>query len=139
MNAGRLHLASLNFQAKANRALEQIVKTGADALNGSGGASRKPPQELAEAYRDLAPKDEKTLTAAIQALTEVKSPAEFIELQQRQIGEGVLDALVDGTDHDAPSGPAALIGDLIDRIDAGVSRMTRFVTVVFVPNARLVH
>ncbi len=48
---------------------------------------------MAKAYQDLASKNAKTLTAAIQALAAVKSPTEFIELQQKQIREGVLDAL----------------------------------------------
>jgi hypothetical protein len=37
----------------------------------------------------LATKNAKNLTAAMQALAAVKSPAEFIELQQRLIKEGV--------------------------------------------------
>jgi hypothetical protein len=77
----------------ANKTVEQIVNASADALNESGNASRDALQELAKAYQDLASKNAKALTAAIEAPAAVKSPAEFIELQRKQIMEGVLDAL----------------------------------------------
>ncbi|MGO9453449.1 MAG: phasin family protein [Candidatus Binataceae bacterium] len=51
----------------------------------SGNASRAAVQELTRAYQELATKNAKNLTAAMQALAAVKSPAEFIELQQRLI------------------------------------------------------
>jgi hypothetical protein len=38
---------------------------------------------FSRAYQELATKNAKNLTAAMQALAAVKSPAEFIELQQR--------------------------------------------------------
>ena len=43
----------------------------------------------------MATKNAKNLTAAMQALAAVKSPAEFIELQQRLIKEGVEAAVSD--------------------------------------------
>ena len=46
-------------------------------------------QELTKAYQELATKNVKNLTAAMQALAAVKSPTEFMELQQRLIKEGV--------------------------------------------------
>ena len=53
-------------------------------------------QGLTRAYRELATKRyRRTLTAAMQALAAVKSPAEFIELQQRLIKEGVEAAVTD--------------------------------------------
>src|SRR6476646_3803440 len=58
---------------KGGEAAEKIVKGNAEALTVSGNASR----------------------AAVQALTAVKSPAEFIELQQRRIKEGVEAAVND--------------------------------------------
>ena len=61
----------------------------------SGNASRAAVQELTRAYQELATKNAKNLTAAMQALAAVKSPAEFIELQQRLIKEGVEAAVSD--------------------------------------------
>ena len=61
----------------------------------SGNASRAAVQELTRAYQELATKNAKNLTAAIQALAAVKSPAEFLELQQRLIKEGVEAAVSD--------------------------------------------
>jgi hypothetical protein len=77
----------------AIRSVEQNANASADALNESGNASRLALRELAKAHQELATRSMKTLTAADQRLSAVKSPAEFIELQQMQIREGVLDAL----------------------------------------------
>ena len=52
-------------------------------------------EELTKAYQELATKNAKNLTAAIQALSAVKSPTEFIELQQRLIKDGVEAAVSD--------------------------------------------
>ena len=52
-------------------------------------------QELTKAYQELATKNVKNLTAAMQALAAVKSPTEFMELQQRLIKEGVEAAVSD--------------------------------------------
>lgn len=76
-----------------NRAVERTVHVGADALNETGAASRAALEQLAMAYQDLATRSAKALTSAIQTLSSVKNPAEFIELQQMQIKAGVLDAL----------------------------------------------
>jgi hypothetical protein len=70
---------------KGGEAAEKIVKGNAEALTVSGNASRAAVQELTRAYQELATKNAKNLTAAMQALAAVKSPAEFIELQQRLI------------------------------------------------------
>ena len=80
---------------KGGEAAEKIVKPSAEALTVSGNASRAAVQELIRAYRELATKNAKNLTAAMQALAAVKSPAEFIELQQRLIKEGVEAAVSD--------------------------------------------
>ena len=71
------------------------MKGGTEALTESGNASRAAVQELTKAYQELATKNAKNLTAAMQALAAVKSPAEFIELQQRLIKEGVEAAVSD--------------------------------------------
>ena len=52
-------------------------------------------QELTKAYQELATKNVKNLTAAMQALAAVKSPTEVMELQQRLIKEGVEAAVSD--------------------------------------------
>ena len=79
---------------KGGEAAEKIVKGNAEALTVSGNASRAAVQELTRAYQELATKNAKNLTAAIQALAAVKSPAEFIELQ-RLIKEAVEAAVSD--------------------------------------------
>jgi phasin family protein len=78
---------------KGGEAAEKIVKGNAEPL--SSNASRAAVQELTRAYQELATKNAKNLTAAMQALAAVKSPAEFIELQQRLIKEGVEAAVSD--------------------------------------------
>lgn len=78
--------------------LEQITaatKANADSLTKSGNAAIAGFQELAKAYQALATKNAEKLTASIQALSSVKSPAEFIELQQKLIKEGVDAAVGD--------------------------------------------
>jgi phasin family protein len=91
-----------------NPTVVKIAKTNADALTetgnasraavalaDSGNASRAAVHELTKAYQELASKNVICLTAAIQALAAVKSPAEFIELQRRLIKEGVEAAVSD--------------------------------------------
>ena len=82
--------------AKSSRAAETITKGGAEALTESGNASRAAVQELTKAYQELATKNAKNLTAAVQALSAVKSPTEFFELQQKLIKDGVEAAVADG-------------------------------------------
>jgi phasin family protein len=74
---------------------ETIMKSGSEALSESGAASRTAIQELTKAYQELATKNAKNLTAAIQALSAVKSPPEFMELQQKLIKDGVEAAVSD--------------------------------------------
>jgi len=80
---------------KSGQTAERIMRDGVGVLTESGNASRAAFQELTKAYQELATKNAKTLTAAIQALSAVKNPVEFIELQQKQIKEGVQAALSD--------------------------------------------
>src|SRR5271157_2870486 len=87
--------AATQALTKTGDAAEKIVKGNAEALTESGNASRAAVQELTRAYQELATKNAKNLTAAMQALAAVKSPAEFIELQQRLIKEGVEAAVSD--------------------------------------------
>jgi phasin family protein len=79
----------------SGEAAEKMMKGNADALSESGNASKAAVQELTKAYGELAAKNAKNLTAAMQALAAVKSPTEFMELQQRLIKEGVAAAVSD--------------------------------------------
>ena len=87
--------ASAEALAKSGEAAEKIMKGNAEALADSGNASRAAVQELTRAYQELATKNAKNLTAAMQSLAAVKSPAEFMALQQRLIKEGVEAAVSD--------------------------------------------
>jgi phasin family protein len=87
--------ASAEALTKGGEAAEKIVKVNAEALTESGNSTRAAIQELTRAYQELASKNAKNLTAAMQALAAVKTPAEFIELQQRLIKEGVEAAVSD--------------------------------------------
>ncbi len=53
-------------------------------------------QALAEAYKDMAARNAQKLTASLKLLSAVKTPAEFFELQQTLIREGVEAAVHDG-------------------------------------------
>jgi hypothetical protein len=91
------HIAKENaaFLSKSDQAPENIVKGNAEALAENDKASRAPIQELTQAYQELATKNARNLTAAMQAFAVVKSPGEFMELQQRLIKEGVQAAVSD--------------------------------------------
>ena len=53
---------------------------------------------MTRAYQELATKNAKNLTAAMQALAGVRGPAELLELQRRLIKEGV-EAAVSDSEH----------------------------------------
>jgi phasin family protein len=93
--AEQIFEATAEAPTKSGEAAEKIVKGNADALTESNNASRAAIQELTRAYQELATKNAKNLTAAMQSLAAVKSPVEFIELQQRLIKEGVQAAVSD--------------------------------------------
>lgn len=81
-----------------NATFDQITaatKANVDALTKGGNAAIAGFQELAKAYQTLATKNAEKLTASIQALASVKTPAEFVELQQKLIKEGVDAAVTD--------------------------------------------
>src|SRR3984885_1655703 len=81
--------------ARSGEAANEMIKGNVVALTETGNASRAAVQELTKAYQELTTKNARNLTAAMQALVGVKSPAEFIELQQRLIKEGVETAVGD--------------------------------------------
>ncbi len=91
------NIAKTNADAltKSSRAAETFLKGGAESLTESGNAARAAIQELAKAYQELATKNANNLTAALQALSAVKSPTEFFELQQKLIKVGVEAAVAD--------------------------------------------
>ena len=80
---------------KNGHAAETFMKDGAATMTESGAASKAGVQELTKAYQELATKNVHNLTAAVQALSAVKSPTEFFELQQKLIKEGVQAAMAD--------------------------------------------
>ena len=94
-NVENISKTSADALAKSSRAAEAFMKGGAEALTESGNASRAAVQELTRAYQELATKNGKNLTAAVQALSAVKSPTEFFELQQKLIKDGVEAAVAD--------------------------------------------
>jgi hypothetical protein len=81
--------------ARSGEAANEMIKGNVDALTETGNASRVAVQELTKAYQELTTKNARNLTAAMQALAAVKSPTDFIELQQRLIKEGVETAAGD--------------------------------------------
>ena len=91
-NAAKTNVDAL---AKSSRAAEAVMRGSAETLTESSNASTAAVQELIKAHQELATKNAKNLTAAVQALSAVKSPAEFIELQQRLIKDGVEAAVSD--------------------------------------------
>ena len=93
--AAHIVKTSTDALTKSGHAAEKIVKGNGDALTDSGNASSAAFQKLIKAYQELATKNAKNLTAAIQAFSAVKNPAEFIELQQRLIMDGVEAAVSD--------------------------------------------
>ena len=81
--------------ARSGEAVNEIMTGDADALTDGSNAPRAAVQELTKAYQELTTKNARNLTAAMQALAAVKSPTEFIDLQQRLIKEGVETAVGD--------------------------------------------
>jgi len=73
---GAEHIAATG---KAN--VEALSKSGASAINGF--------QELTKAYQALATRNAEKLSASIQAFSTVKTPAEFVELQQKLIADSI--------------------------------------------------
>jgi phasin family protein len=87
--------ATTEALTKSGDAAEKMMEGNAEALTESGNSSRAAVQELTKAYQELAAKNAKNLTDAMQSLAAVKSPTDFIELQQRLIKEGVQAAVRD--------------------------------------------
>jgi hypothetical protein len=87
--------AKPDILTRAGHAGSKIVKDNADALTSAGHASTAAFKDLAEAYQELAVRNARNLTSAIQALTAVKNPAELLEIQQKLVKEVVEAAVSD--------------------------------------------
>jgi hypothetical protein len=87
--------ATAEVLSKSSEAADTAMRDTAAALTENGNASRAAIQQLTKAYQELATKNVHKLTAAMRALATVKSPAEFIDTQQRLIKEGVETAISD--------------------------------------------
>jgi phasin family protein len=92
----RVAETNVESRTKNNQAAEKITKDNADAVTESGNPSTAAVQELTRAYQELMTKNVRKLTDSMQALAAVKSPTEFMQLQQRLIREGVEAAVSDG-------------------------------------------
>jgi phasin family protein len=87
--------ASADTLSRSAHAAEKIMKDSSNTLTESGKGSAAAVQDLTKAYQELAAKNVKNLTAAMEALVAVKNPAEFLELQQRLIKDSVEAAVND--------------------------------------------
>ncbi len=75
---------------------ENIAKTSTDALTESGHSANAAFQDLSKAYHEMAVRNAANLSSAVKQLSDVKSPAAFIEIQQKLIKDGVQAAVTDG-------------------------------------------
>jgi hypothetical protein len=91
----RPNLANQGFPVMAQPNVEHSARVNTAALADSGNAATAALQQLTKAYQELATKNAGNLTSAIQALSAVKNPAEFMEVQQRLINHGVQSAVSD--------------------------------------------
>ena len=91
------HIARSNTEAlkKTAQTAETVIKDNTDKIERSGTAAVAGFQELARTYRELAAKNTETLTASITALAGVKTPLEFIALQQKLVAEVFQNAIAD--------------------------------------------
>ena len=87
--------ASADALSKSAQAAAKSMKDSSDTLTESGKGSTAAIQDLTKAYQELAEKNVKNLTAAMESLGAIKNPAEFMELQQRLIKDGVEAAVND--------------------------------------------
>jgi hypothetical protein len=75
--------------------VDHIAKASTDALTESGHASSAAFQDLSKAYQEMAVRNANNLTVAMKELAGVKSPQEFVEIQQKLIKGGVQAAVTD--------------------------------------------
>jgi phasin family protein len=85
-----------------NPAVDNLSKAGAEglakgaaAISEAGHTSLAAFQQLAEAYQQMASKNSTRLTESMKELGTIKSPVEFIALQQKLVKEAFENALAD--------------------------------------------
>ncbi|CUW40811.1 conserved protein of unknown function(containing Phasin domain,18-118; containing Phasin, subfamily 1,39-123) [Magnetospirillum sp. XM-1] len=82
--------------AKANvEKLTIVAKDNAEALTKSGNFALAGFEKLSKAYQDLANRNVAKFNDAVKALSSVKSPVEFVELQAKLVKEGFDAAVAD--------------------------------------------
>jgi hypothetical protein len=75
--------------------LSVVAKNGAEALTQSGNVAVSGFTTLAKVYQELASRNVEKLTGAFKAISAVKSPTEFFEIQQKLVKEGFEAAVSD--------------------------------------------
>jgi hypothetical protein len=85
---------------KGNRSMsakiiEATVAGAADHIASKNHAFAAHFRDLANAYQEISTKNVEKLTASISALSAVKQPAEFIQLQQKFMTEAMTSAIAD--------------------------------------------
>ena len=80
---------------KIANAAGKLAEGNGAALAESGHASTDALHELTKAYQEMAARNAKNLTTAMQELSAVKDPAAFFALQQKLIKDGVEAAVAD--------------------------------------------
>jgi phasin family protein len=79
----------------AEHETEANLKKGAAALSEAGHSSVAAFQQLAEAYQQIANKNSARLSESIKELGAIKTPIEFVELQQKLVKQAFETALAD--------------------------------------------
>jgi hypothetical protein len=87
--------AAAGHPANAMAAAETIFRGSTEAMTASNAAATTAFQDPTKAYQDMAARNSANLTGAMHALSAVKNPAEFAELQQKLIKDGVQAAVSD--------------------------------------------
>lgn len=82
-------------EGEAQDNAETILEKSAAALSGNGRSMFAGFQELTEAYQQIAQKNSTRLTESIRDLGTVKSPTDFVELQQKLLKETFENAFAD--------------------------------------------
>jgi phasin family protein len=86
---------SADALSRSAQAAKKIAKDSSNTLVESGKGSAAALKDLTSAYQELASNNVKSLTAALEALVAVKSPSEFLALQQKLIKDGLETAAND--------------------------------------------
>jgi phasin family protein len=87
---------STRISVMTNPTVEHTIKANNKAYQECRDASGTAVEQLTTAYQELAARNAENLTASIQSFAAVKTPTEFLALQQKLITEGVEAAVADG-------------------------------------------